>query len=313
MNILITQVSKFGAMSSIKCLKRISSMDITLYGCDIYPKGYCVGSQMVNYYEIPSNINGEKYIDYIENICNTKKIDLLLSVMDDELSFFIQSKRFEKIMYTPDYNIFNIFHDKYIASKEINNIGINIPPIINNPFGQKKVIFRDKIGIGSRGIYIVDLDKEEFIQNRFQKSRFMQQYIYGDEYTVDILTNIDGYPVVIVPRKRIEIKQGISFRSQLVNDPDIINACMKIYNSFKIPGISNVQFIKNDTGIYFIELNPRIGGTTIASVIGGFNIVELFLKHYIKHEEINVFPNYQHLFAWNSVITRDYNEFVYLP
>ena len=75
----------------------------------------------------------------------------------------------------------------------------------------------------------------------------------------------------------------------------------------------NVQFIKNDTGIYFIELNPRIGGTTIASVIGGFNIVELFLKHYIKHEEINVFPNYQHLFAWNSVITRDYNEFVYLP
>lgn len=38
MNILITQVSKFGAMSWIKCLKRISSMDITLYGCDIYPK-----------------------------------------------------------------------------------------------------------------------------------------------------------------------------------------------------------------------------------------------------------------------------------
>lgn len=38
MNILITQVSKFGAMSWIKCLKRISSMDITLYGCDIYDK-----------------------------------------------------------------------------------------------------------------------------------------------------------------------------------------------------------------------------------------------------------------------------------
>ena len=51
----------------------------------------------------------------------------------------------------------------------------------------------------------------------------MQQYIYGDEYTVDILTNTDGHPVVIVPRKRIEIKQGISFRSQLANDPDIIN------------------------------------------------------------------------------------------
>ena len=313
MNILITQVSKFGAMSWIKCLKRISNMDITLYGCDIYPKGYCVGSQMVNYYEIPSNINGEKYIDYIENICNTEGIGLLLSVMDDELSFFIRSKRFEKVMYTPDYNIFNIFHDKYIASKEVNNIGIKIPPIINNPFGQKKVIFRDKIGIGSRGIYIVNLEKEQFIQNRFQESRFMQQYIYGDEYTVDILTNTDGHPVVIVPRKRIEIKQGISFRSQLVNDPDIINTCMKIYNSFKIPGISNVQFIKNDTGIYFIELNPRIGGTTIASVIGGFNFVELYLKHYIEQEKINIFPDYQHLFAWDSIITRDYSEFIYLP
>lgn len=289
-------------------------MQLCLYGIDIYPKGYCAGSQLVDFYvQISADLNSQQYLDYLENMCNNQKIDLLLAVMDDELSLLIQSKRFEKIMFHPTYDVFSIFNDKYVASKEIQQIGLRIPQIIENPFGQKKVIIRDRISIGSRGIYIVDLETEEYIQNRFQKSRFMQQYIEGEEYTVDVLTNSNGIPSIIVPRKRLEIKQGISFKSQLVNDKEIIETCQTIYEHFKIPGISNVQLIKNNTGIYFIELNTRIGGTTIASVVSGFNFIELYLQHYLQQKTIESFPSYQNLFAWNSVISRDYAEFVSLP
>lgn len=314
MNILITQVSKFGAMCWIKCLKRTYNKNIVLYGVDTCPKGYCAGSQLVDYYyQISNSLNSKQYLDYLENICNIQKIDLLLSVMDDELALLIQSRCFEKIMFHPTYDTFSIFHDKYVASKKIQNLGLLIPKIIENPFGQKKVIIRDRIGIGSRGVYIVDLEKEAYIQNRFQESRFMQQYIDGEEYTVDIMTDKNGIPVVIIPRKRLEIRQGISFKSQLINDSEIIEICKIIYNNFKIPGISNVQFIKNNSGIYFIELNTRIGGTSIASIISGFNFIELYLQHYIENKAINSFPYYQNLFAWNSIISRDYTEYVYLP
>jgi len=313
MNILITQVSKFGALCWIKCLKRISNMHIVLYGIDICAKGECAGSQLVDYYfEVDSTLNKEQYLDYIENICSTSQIDLLLSVMDNELSCLIQSKRFDKIMFCPTLDIFSIFHDKFIASKEIQKLGLDIPPIIENPFGEHKVIIRDRIGIGSRGIYIIDLEKEQYIENRFQKSRFMQQYISGDEYTVDVFNDKGGKPVVIVPRKRLEIRQGISFISEIVQDDELIEICKKIYSSFKIPGISNIQFIKNDSGIYFIELNTRIGGTTIASVLSGFNFIELYLQHFVQNKKIESFPFYQNLFAWGSIISRDYEEYIYL-
>lgn len=79
MNILITQVSKYGSMCWIKCLKRISDMQLCLYGIDIYPKGYCAGSQLVDFYvQISADLNSQQYLDYLENMCNNQKIDLLL-------------------------------------------------------------------------------------------------------------------------------------------------------------------------------------------------------------------------------------------
>ena len=314
MNILITQVSKIGSMGWIKALKRIKSIDINLYGIDIYPLGYSAGSLLVNYYtEISDKLNVQQYIDFLLSYCEQNNIKLILPVMDNELKLLIKSNNFSNIMCTPTFDVFSIFNDKLTASNAMHDIGILIPEIIQNPFGRKKVIIRDKIGIGSRGIYIVDLENETYIENRFQNNRFMQEYVEGEEYTVDVMTDKHGTPILILPRKRLEIRQGVSFKCQLLNDTDIIENCKKIYSNYKIPGISNVQFIKNDTGTYFIELNPRLGGTSIASIIGGFNFVELFIKHYLLGESLKEPSYYHNLIAWESIITRDYNEYIYLP
>lgn len=315
MNILVTQVSKMGSLCWIKCLKRIQNISIKLYGTDCNPLGYTAGSQMVDtFFQHSSKFSEEEYLMYIHDLCKKLEINLLLIVMDDELDLFLKNHSlFRNILFGPTHSVFSIFHNKYIASQSIEKLGIQIPQLIENPFGEKKVIFRDKIGIGSQGIYIVDLEKEQYIENRFQSNRFMQKYIEGDEYTVDVLTDITGDPLIIVPRKRLEIRQGISFRCQLINDAGIIDACKKIYKNHIIPGISNVQFIKNDSGIYFIELNPRLGGSSIASVIAGFNYTELFIRHFVENKIPKTLEDYQMLFAWDSIISRDYHEYVYIP
>lgn len=130
---------------------------------------------------------------------------------------------------------------------------------------------------------MADLEKEQFLENRFQEDKFMQEYIDGEEFTVDVLTDNEGRPLLIVPRKRLEIRQGIS----------------------------NVQFIKNNTGLYFIELNPRLGGTSIATVIAGFNFIELYLQHNLLNTPIKTLEDYQKLIAWDSIISRDYNEYIF--
>jgi carbamoyl-phosphate synthase large subunit len=312
MKILVTQVSKFGSVSWIKCLKRINGLNIKIYGCDIIPYGYSTGSQLVDYYFQTNTLNDAQYADFILDFCDKNEINLLLSAMDNEINMFIHYQQLYSKMIVPTIDCFELFYNKLKASIAISDLGIQIPDIINNPFGEKKVIIRDKIGIGSRGIYIIDLETEQYIENRFQDSRFMQKFISGTEYTVDVLTNNSGTPVLIVPRQRLEIQNGISFKCKVTYDCEIINICKKIYSKYKIPGISNVQFIKNDDNIFFIELNPRIGGSTIASVLSGFNFIELFLKHYILKEEMEGLEQYMKLVAWDSVITRTYEELVYL-
>lgn len=314
MNILLTQISRIGALCWLKCLHGIKSMDIVTYGTDTQEIGYSAGSQLVdNYIQISPDLTDNEYLDVIYNLCYENSIDMLISVIDDELELFLKNKqRFEKYLFCLEYEIFNLFHDKLQASLEMQKIGIAIPPIVNNPFGKKKVIFRDKVSIGSRGIYVIDLTKEKYIENRFQNNRFMQQFIEGEEFTVDVLTDKTGTPLLMVPRKRIEIKQGVSFICQLKNDKQIINACKKIYTYYKIPGISNVQFIRNEEDLYFIELNPRLGGTSIASILGGFNFIELYLQHNIRNIPIKPMEDYQKLIAWDSIISRDYNEYIFM-
>ena len=304
-----------GSLCWIKCIKRLYNMEITIYGTDYKPLGYSAGSILVDqFFKTPSNLNKEEYVLYIYELCRKLNVDLLLSVIDDELELFIKNKHlFSEILYGPDYECFSIFHDKCLASQKMQEIGIDIPPFITNIFCEEKVIVRDKIGVGSRGIYVIDLKTATYIENRFQNNRFMQKYIEGEEYTVDVLTDNNGTPILIVPRKRLEIQQGISFICQLVNDIDIINICKKIYSFYQIPGISNVQFIKNKSGIHFIELNPRLGGTSIATVIGGFNFIELFFQHFLKHEPVMKLEYYQQLIAWGAIVSRDYQEYLYLP
>ena len=53
----------------------------------------------------------------------------------------------------------------------------------------------------------------------------------------------------------------------------------KIYKKYHLPGITNVQFISTVDKDYFIELNPRIGGTTIASILSSFNYTEQLIKN----------------------------------
>lgn len=315
MNILITQVSKMGALCWIKCLKRITGIKIFIYGTDINPKGFSAGSLLVDeFINIPFSPLSKKYTTTIFNLCRKLKIDLLLTALDNEIKSFLDSDyEFNRYMYNMDYNCFSTFFNKYNATLKMKELGITVPRIINNPFGEKKVIIRDKTSMGSRGIYIIDLEKEKYIENRFQHNRFMQEYISGDEYTVDVLTNKSCEPILIVPRKRIEIRQGISFICQIVKDNEMIDICKKIYSTYKIPGITNVQFIKNKSGIHFIELNPRIGGTSIATVIAGFNFTELFLSHYYKNKSVKNLDYYQDLIAWNSIISRDYNEYIHMP
>jgi carbamoyl-phosphate synthase large subunit len=316
MNILVSQVSYFASIGIIKLLRQLRRDDIHILGTSYLPTGMTSGSVLVEQcFQSPMIADAGPYIDFIETLCIQKHIDVLFVSDDDELLLLKHSLRLNCILVCADVETLCLFMDKKQASVAINGLGIAVPPIIHDLCSERpasgKIIFRKTHAKGSQGIYTVDLNATPYIENHFTPANFIQEFIEGNEYTVDIFCDRDGEMKLAIPRRRIDIRNGITYKCVIEYIPQIIDACKVIYNRYQMPGFSNVQFILRDNEAFFVELNPRFAGTGIASSLASFNICSLYLAHFYEGEKLGTFQEYMKYVAWDSIITRYYEETVF--
>lgn len=313
MNIQINNIHSTNSLSIIKALSRIEKYDIIVIGSDIYKKGECAGSLLVDkYYQAPPITQEAEYINFLNDVNEKENVDLLIPASDAEavlLSKYINQVKTK--FFLADYETVALFKDKLKATQELMKNNIKVPRICDNLFNEKKVIFRKRNSVNSLGIYIVDLEKAEYIENHFHPDYFVQPYIEGDTVIVDVFSDKEGVPKLIIPRKTIEIKDGTAFRSQIVYDETIIAITKNICNLYKLPGFCNLDFKVNNGEYYFIELNVRFAGSGIFSIIASFNYIETYLEHFVLNETLHDMEYYMKYVCWDSIVTRYLEELIY--
>lgn len=115
-----------------------------------------------------------------------------------------------------------------------------------------------------------------------------QKPLSGKEYSVDVLNDLEGTPLVAVPRERIEEKAGITSKGKIVLDEEIQGICMDVAGELKIRGPSCIQLKRDEKERpKIIDLNPRMGGTTIITTLAGINFPELLIK-LCDHERFEI-------------------------
>lgn len=312
-NILINNIRFVNPASLIRALYQIQAYTISIWGTDTSEKGYIAGSLFVNHYIMsPSVDNYDEYLLFMKKLCIDNDIHIIIPGSDKDVQFYSQyRKEFSAVIILPEKRAVDLFIDKYQASLAVNKIGLSVPPIVFNLFNEKKVIFRKKRSVSSEGIHIIDLEKEIYIPNLFNSDFFLQRYIKGDEYTVDIFADQDGYPKLIIPRKRLQIRNGMSVCCQMCKHNQIIELCKKIYSQYYIPGLSNIQFIDDGKQIYFIELNLRFAGSGICGIVASFNYLQQYLEHFLYSKKLNSLEYYLDKVAWSSIVSRYYEECIY--
>ena len=136
-------------------------------------------------------------------------------------------------------------------------------------------------------------------------SPLFQEFAEGDEYTVDVLSDFQGRVIAAVPRKRIEMKVGISYKGVTVNDPEMIAMAKKISERAGIIGPCNIQCFRDEKGLNFFEINPRFSGSLPLTIAAGLN-GPLFLTRLV----IGASPcNSDNMFAEHLTMLRYWNEF----
>ena len=315
MKIQINNIHCADSLSLIKLLKDIKSYNVEVIGTDILSKGEYAGSLLVDRYYISPPISNEmSYLAFLNEINRKEKIDLLIPASDAEALFL--SKYKEKInapFFLADTKTVQFFKDKLICTERLEKQGFLVPPIVTDLRCEKKVIFRKRVSVNSQGIYIVDLSKEKYIKNCFNNDYFIQKYIEGDTYIVDVLSDKDGIPHIIIPRKTIEIKDGTAYRSQIVYKKELIELTKRICSLYHLPGFCNIDFKEKNGKFYFIENNVRFAGSGIFSAIASFNFMKLYIDHFVKNEDMQPLEYYLGKVAWGSIITRYFNEIKYIP
>lgn len=159
------------------------------------------------------------------------------------------------------------------------------------------------LGKGNRHAYRCDGPEElAFYASRLQ-DLIVQEYLPGEEYTVDVLSDLEGTPLVAVPRVRLEIKEGISTKGRVINDAEIERLCLEMARHLNLKGPTCIQ-LKRDAGgaLKFLEVNPRIGGGSMFTTLAGVNIPMLLLELIAgvdivvpKRQEVTVLRYYEEI------------------
>ena len=195
MKIQINNIHSVNSLSLIKLLKDVKKYSVEIIGSDILEYGEYAGSLLVDkYYKAPPITEEQKYLEFLNELYEKEKIDLLIPASDAEILFLSKYKSTIKVLfYLADFETIRLFKDKLMATEKLQKQGIEVPPVIFDLRNERKVIFRKRESVNSQGIYIVDLHKDKYIENYFNENYFIQPYIEGETYVVDILSDKENF------------------------------------------------------------------------------------------------------------------------
>jgi carbamoyl-phosphate synthase large subunit len=159
-------------------------------------------------------------------------------------------------------------------------------------------------GKGSRNAYRCDTRGDLEYHVLHSRDMLIQEYLPGEEYTVDVLSDLSGAPLLAVPRVRLETKDGISSKGRVLRDAEMERLCLEIARHLNLKGPTCMQLRRDEHGrLKFLEINPRIGGGSMFTTLAGVNIPMLLLDLIAGTELAIPVPN-------EIVVLRYYEEVV---
>lgn len=252
-------------------------------------------------YQIP-RIGDKNYIDSIINICNNENIDLIVPTIDTELLILaeekeiIENKTNAKVLVS-DKKVIQICRNKINTQHFFEENGFCVPKqIAKEDIEQNNVKYPVFIkplnGSSSINAFKVNNKKElDFFYN-YIEDPIVQEFMSGEEYTVDCFLDFDSNIITIVPRKRIATRSGEIIKGKIVKDKTIIEDVKRLLKILNPIGQITIQCMKTNEGIKYIEINPRFGGGAPMSIKSGANSCEN-LYRLLNHEKLNYNEEYK--------------------
>ena len=242
-----------------------------------------------------SPCTAEGYIDELIQICQDKKIGVIIPTIDPELIVLAKNRqRFSEMgveIVLSEEAFVKACRDKRQTQLYLQEIGIEVPKAVDKYHPTFPMFVKPYDGSLSMDIHVVH-NQRELTQEMLENPKFMfMEYIDRKEYkefSVDMYYGKDYRVKGIVPRERVavrsgEINKGITRKNCIV---DFLKNRMEYLQGVRGCICFQLFLRESDHNIKASEINPRFGGGFPLSYYAKANFVENIIREYLLDEFI---------------------------
>ena len=314
---VVTAAGAPGGPCIIKALKSVKERELYVVATDV--RRDAAGLYLADKRYIVPMGTDPNYVKAMLSICKSEGAEVVLPLSSMELLALSRSvEEFEKVgakVLVSNYESVRIALSKHLVYEflESHGLGDVVPRhrLINTyaelrealedlGFPEKPVVVKPPASKGQRGFRVLIEGLRDFREIYESKptdpfmdaSTFLRmyrdsgegrellvmEYLPGKEFTVDALC-LEGEPIVVVPRERVKVVQGISVIARVVRNEELIRITESIIKLLRFSYVINVQFKYGPHGRpKLLEINPRVAGTVCATIEAGANLPYLAMK-----------------------------------
>lgn len=243
------------------------------------------------------------FVDQMIALCARLRIDLLVPTVDAELIPLAQARhRFRAngtLLMSASLPALSQCLDKWRLVHAATGV-VPVPkstlhtPRFQSRHAEGRLIVKPRHGSGGRGVELLESSLE---LSRFDPSEdlLVQEFLPGEEYSVDVLRLDECHPVACVPRLRMKVDSGVAVAGRTVYDEELMELARRIAVHLGLSGIANVQFRRASDGTpHLLEINPRVPGTLPLTTASGIDMPKLWLAH-VRGQQLVVPTDFQEI------------------
>ncbi len=245
-------------------------------------------------YVIVPRVDDEHYLDTVLDICKTKNIQVLISLIDPELTLISKHAEmfhnhnvlpivssYEAIMRAYNKHAFTQYLDQHgfdilktwddlnLCLKDIDNQVTQFPLIVKPLYGSASA-YQD-----------IAMHKDQLnAYFNLNTPKVIQEHIDAAEYGVDCYVDMHTKKLVsMFIKQKLRMRAGETDKSVSVHHPKIQATIERFIDMSDYFGILDFDvLVKNDI-VYILELNPRFGGGYPHAHACGVDMIQMILNN----------------------------------
>ncbi len=225
------------------------------------------------------------YLDELFAICEAEGVRLVVPTIDDELPMFGAAReaffRMGTFVACSSEATALTFNDKYATCVHLSSRGVpaartylpdDLPDDPTFP-----LFIKPRTGRGAVGAHPLRNRRELEFFLGYVDTPIIQEYLDSPEYTIDVLCDLSGRPLSIVPRERVVIRAGVIDRGRTVKSAALIGLAEHVCSVLPFAGPLNVQCRLRDGKPAVFEINPRFSGGIPLTIAAGADFPKMLI------------------------------------